>query len=165
MPNWLKNILLSIMLLGVIVLSFWISFLIGKQMLIPVKKIPTGYLITGEATLPPPLSPEKISLEVETVKTAPLSESKTTKPAYTKTTVKKAEPTEEIYYIQSGLFSSKANAQKLVSDLKAKGYEASFKKAGKFYKVTAGEGLTLSEAKSQAAQIKASGFEAIVRRN
>jgi len=165
MPNWLKNILLSIILLGVIVLSFWISFLIGKQMLIPVKKIPTGYLITGEATLPPPLTPEKIDLEVETVKSAPPAESKTAKPAYTKRTVQKTEPAESVYYIQAGLFSSKANAQKLVSDLKAKGYEASLKRAGKFYKVTAGEGLTLAEAKSLSAQIKASGFEAIVRRN
>ena len=62
MFRWLRNLALVVALIAVIVLSFWISFLIGKKMLVPVKKLPTQYLITDEARLE---LPPEISLEVE----------------------------------------------------------------------------------------------------
>ena len=165
MPGWLKNILLIIILVGVIILSFWISFLVGKQMLVPVKKLPTGFTVTGEATLPPPLTPDKISIEVVTEGiTVPLKEVEPSPPPPPKVAKKKAPPSGK-FCVQTGVFSSYTNAQNLRKKLSGKGFSAKVLKYGKYYRVIAGENISLSEAKGMAARLRASGFEAIVRRN
>lgn len=66
MPNWLKNLVLTFLLMVVIAGSFWVSYLIGKQILIPAKPLPVK---TDLFKSSPDMSETKesgISIEVET---------------------------------------------------------------------------------------------------
>ena len=38
--GFIKSLLLFVLLIGIIVSSFWVSFLLGKRILVPVKQIP-----------------------------------------------------------------------------------------------------------------------------
>ncbi|HTY12702.1 MAG TPA: SPOR domain-containing protein [Candidatus Omnitrophota bacterium] len=190
MWNWLRNLLLIVVLIAIIILSFWISFMIGRRMLSPAKKLPTAYLLTEEAksVLPP-----EITLEVEglTFETAPAERShkavKTVKPAPAKVAaapkkVGKKRPVSHKavsaapvktpavsasgkYAVQAGAFSRQSNAQALEKELKAKGFSASVRKVGKLFRVDAGRFASASAAKLLEQKLTASGFEAVIRRD
>ncbi|MFA4967227.1 MAG: SPOR domain-containing protein [Candidatus Margulisiibacteriota bacterium] len=177
MFRWFRNLALVAALIAVIVLSFWISFLIGKRMLVPVKKIPTQYLITDEAKLE---LPPEITLEVEGLtfesgafvsKKPPLLK----KHAVEKTTLRKhkrAAPVVEIkkaaigaYTVQVGSFSHRKNAQALVAGLKQKGFTGTIIVSGKWFKVCSGNFEDKEQAVQYLEKLGASGFEGIVRRD
>ena len=169
-----------VILVVVIVLSFWISFLIGKKMLIPVKKIPTQYLLTEEAR---PLIPPEITLEVEglTFEAVPQHEKKSVekktilRPITFKKTVEKKKIAEKkyaavkvatgAYTVQLGAFSQYKNAQAVSKKLTEIGYAADIKSSGRLYRVCSGSFDDLAEARSYLNKITAAGFEGIVRRN
>lgn len=164
MPGWLRNILLIILLIGIVVLSFWVSFLIGQKMLTPVRKLPTKYLIPEEA----PVIPSSITLEVETVGKKAKSAKRM---VISRPRVKvEAEPKVEaatggVWVVQVGAFSKSANAAVLVKQLKAKGFSARQTKVGALFRVYAGGFLTAAEAKQYQSRLLGAGFEGIVRRD
>ncbi|MFA4905311.1 MAG: SPOR domain-containing protein [Candidatus Margulisiibacteriota bacterium] len=162
MPGWLRNILLIILLIGIVMASFWVSFLIGQKMLTPTKKLPTKYLIPEEA----PAIPPSITLEVETV-------GKKIKPAIAKKKPR-AEVEERVkvevgvggpWVVQVGAFKRSINADALVKQLKAKGFTARKTMAGGLWRVNAGGFNTAAEAKSYQSRLLSAGFEGIVRRD
>jgi cell division septation protein DedD len=158
MPGWLRNILLIIVLIGIVIASFWVSFLIGQRMLTPTKKLPTKYMIPEEA----PIIPPSLTLEVETVSKKPATVSRkvqTTKPNEVKVGV--GGP----WVIQVGAFSRSANAAALVKQLKAKGFIARYVKVGTLFRVYAGGFMTAAEAKQYQSRLLSSGFEGILRRD
>ncbi len=193
MFNWLRNLLLIVVLIAIIVLSFWISFMIGKRMLTPVKKLPTSYMLTEESRsiLPPEITLEVEGLTFETTpfetrhkaeKKAPEKKTIVEKRSVKKhamigrTTAKKtriAEPQKNIvptaatgkYAVQVGAFSHRSNAQKLAGDLSAKGYANDVRRIGKLYRVDSGRFNSLSAAKAYLNKLGASGFEGIIRRD
>ncbi len=173
----LKNLFLFLLLVAVIAGSFWVSFLMGKNILSPVKKVPTIDLITSEANTMDEIA--RITFEVQSLTlegAAPKGE---------KISAKKTESSEEYmkpkishkrtlapaveqkisfaYKIQTGLFASRSNAQALVKSLKKQGYEAQSEISGKYTKVFV-PAETLSSAKKIARDLRAKGFEAVVRR-
>lgn len=166
MMGWLRNLFIIIILIAVIVLSFWISFLIGKRMLIPAKKIPTGYLITEEAR---PQFPPEISLEVqgltveEAIDTPEVAEAPKiiVKP---KTENKQVPAAKGKYTVQLGVFSKYNNAQTLLKELSNKGFSAEIKSSNRFYRVVAGRFSVLSAAGAHLKKLKSSGYEGIIRR-
>lgn len=163
MPGWLKNIFLIILLIAVVIGSFWISFMMGKQILVPVKKLPGTELISGEATLPPPLTPAKLKFEIQGEKKAKPKVTRTVslRPAARK--VRSAAARGD-YFVQVGVFAIKDNADKVVSVLTEKGI-ASRQIVGKYHVVIAGSNLSLSSARRLEEKIKSLGLEAVVRRN
>ncbi|OGC05118.1 hypothetical protein A2276_04155 [candidate division WOR-1 bacterium RIFOXYA12_FULL_43_27] len=149
MSEWLRKILMVIVLIAVIAGSFWISFMVGKQLLMPTKKLPSNLI-------PPQLKTEAtasdISIEVETDILATPEVSKIV-PAPVKTPVK-AKVVKPTVLLQVGVFSNHQNATKQAAELKAKGFSASVTKYGKYYRVTA--------ANTTVSALKAAGFEAVV---
>lgn len=67
-----------------------------------------------------------------------------------------------LYYVQSGAYSKKANADTQAAKLKAAGFEALIKKSGNLYKVQTGAYSKKANADAQAAKLKAKGFDAFV---
>lgn len=67
-----------------------------------------------------------------------------------------------LYYVQSGAYSKKANADAQAAKLKAAGFEALIKKSGNLYKVQTGAYSKKANADAQAAKLKAKGFDAFV---
>lgn len=155
MPGWLKNILLIIVLIGIVIASFWVSFLIGQKLLTPTKKLPTKYLIPEE----PPLIPPSITLEVETAgKKQVISRPRTEEKVKEKV---RGGP----WVVQVGAFSKLANAAALVKQLKAKGFTARRVKVGLWWRVYAGGFATAAEAKIYKSRLLSAGFEGILRRD
>lgn len=158
MPGWLRNILLIILLIGIVIASFWVSFLIGQKMLTPTKKLPTKYMIPEEA----PAIPSSITLEVETV-------GKKVRRAPPKVKVEAAPRVEAAmggpWVVQVGAFSKSANAAVLVKQIKAKGFTARQSKVGSLWRVYAGGFKTAAEAKEYQSRLLGAGFEGIVRRD
>lgn len=67
------------------------------------------------------------------------------------------------YYVQSGSFSVKANAEKLVRELKAAGFSAIIKKQGDQWQVQCGAFGIKANAEALVAKLKAAGFSAIIK--
>lgn len=75
----------------------------------------------------------------------------------------KSQPnTNKLYRVQTGAFSNKNNAQKLVNRLKAKGYDAIVVRQGNLYKVQTGAFSKKENANKLVMQLKKDGFEAFI---
>ena len=74
--------------------------------------------------------------------------------------VKKAlEKPEVFYYVQTGAYREKANADKQYHAVRAKGFDAIIKKSGDLYKVQVGAFANRSNAEAMAKKVKAAGFD------
>ena len=67
-----------------------------------------------------------------------------------------------LYYVQSGAYSQKANADAQAEKLKAAGFDTMIKKVGNLYKVQTGAYSKKANADAQAEKLKAKGFDAFV---
>ena len=70
-----------------------------------------------------------------------------------------------LYYVQSGAYTVKANADAQAKKLKAKGFDVLVKKVGAYYKVQTGAYSKKANADAQLAKLKAAGFDAFVTTN
>lgn len=70
-----------------------------------------------------------------------------------------------LYYVQSGAYSKKANADTQAAKLKAAGFEVLVKKVGNLYKVQTGAYSKKANADTQVAKLKEKGFDAFVTTN
>lgn len=70
-----------------------------------------------------------------------------------------------LYYVQSGAYSQKANADAQAARLKAAGFEVLIKKVGNLYKVQTGAYSKKANADAQVSKLKAKGFDAFVTTN
>lgn len=77
------------------------------------------------------------------------------------TTVK---PTTEtvLYRVQTGAFSKKANADAMLAQVKAKGFDTYMVKVGKLYKIQVGAFAQKSNAIAMASKLKAAGFSTYI---
>jgi N-acetylmuramoyl-L-alanine amidase len=74
--------------------------------------------------------------------------------------VKKPEPT--LYRVQVGAYTVKANADKMLAKVKAKGFDAFVTKVGAYYKVQLGAFSVKANADKMLAKVKATGFDAFI---
>ena len=70
-----------------------------------------------------------------------------------------------LYYVQSGAYSKKENADAQAAKLKAAGFEVLVKKVGNLYKVQTGAYSKKANADAQVSKLKAKGFDAFVTTN
>ena len=68
----------------------------------------------------------------------------------------------QLYYVQTGAYSVKANADAQYQKVKAKGFDAIIKQSGNLYRVQVGAYSVKANADAQAAKLKAAGFETYV---
>lgn len=78
---------------------------------------------------------------------------------------KPAAPGSVLYYVQSGAYKEKSNADAQAKKLKEKGFEVLVKKVGGLYKVQTGAYSKKANADAQLAKLKAAGFDAFVTTN
>lgn len=71
-------------------------------------------------------------------------------------------PTGVLYRVQTGAFSNKANADALLTKVKAKGFDTYMIQDGGLYKVQVGAYSSKTNADAQAAKLKAAGFDTYV---
>ena len=69
------------------------------------------------------------------------------------------------YYVQTGAYKQKANADAQLKKVKAAGFDAILKQSGDFYKVQTGAYSKKENANAEVAKLKAKGFDAIVTTN
>lgn len=69
------------------------------------------------------------------------------------------------YYVQTGAYKQKANADAQLKKVKAAGFDAILKQSGGFYKVQTGAYSKKENANAEVAKLKAKGFDAIVITN
>ena len=156
--EFLKNIFVGLLLIGIVIGSFWVSFLIGKRVLLPVKPLATVEL--------PPIE-ESIPLEEETEALTVLvtPEESSAPEVSVKVVEPKPEPLEKIRYykVQAGLFEAQAEAQALVDKLKEKGFTSFVRKmSDSAWRVQAGAFRTKDRAQVLVDQLKAKGFESVI---
>ena len=83
----------------------------------------------------------------------------------TKTEDKAASSGSVLFYVQSGAFSKKANADAQAAKIKAAGFDVIVKKVGNLYKIQTGAYSKKANADAQAKQLTAKGFVAFVTTN
>jgi hypothetical protein len=153
--DFLKNIFIGLLLVGIVVGSFWISFLIGKKVLVP----PVRNLPTYDIPVPTPKAVSRSDME----KAAPVKE----EPAFSEKEIKETE-------VKAGLpkpvTASKAAAAKKLAGAKkpavkkpAAKKSAAKTKGGNHYKVIVGANKTAAEADALIKSLKAKGFRSYAK--
>jgi len=67
-----------------------------------------------------------------------------------------------LYYVQTGAYSVKANADAQYQKVKAKGFDAIIKQSGNLYRVQVGAFSVKANAEAMAAKLKAAGFDTYI---
>lgn len=162
LAEFFKSVFVLLLLVGIVVGSFWVSFLLGKKVLLPVKTLETKELTPIEERIPdieaPKLHENVILAEIPTVEEEELEP-----PA--KVVVPKTVPLEQnrYYKVQAGVFSSRIDAAALVDRLKAAGFSAFIRKLPNgTFRVQAGAFRTRSQAQVLVTKLSVKHFESII---
>jgi len=159
--DFIKNVFLGLLLVGIVIGSFWVSFLIGKKVLVPpVKNLPT-------MEIPAPKAISQADIEkAEPVKEEPVMEKEITAapvkaPVVKKkpitVTLKQAKPG-QLYKVTMGSYKTMSDAQKVTASLKHNGFVSFIKKVGVYYRVQVGAFDTKEKASPLVARLKAKGY-------
>ena len=180
--DFIKNIFIGILLVGIVVGSFWISFLVGKKVLVPpVKNLPTFEFPTPKAiskteiekatpVKEEPVITEKEIKAVETKANLPkpvapakvAAAKKTYTAKSTKAVVKTpGAKTKGVKYhnkVIVGSFKTVAEANVLAKSLKEKGFQSYVKALSGIYRVQAGAFDSQEKANPLVVKLKNKGF-------
>lgn len=162
--TYIKNFFLFLLLVALIVGSFWISFNLGKRILSPVRKDSIKKLEIVIPEPPPSIaglqSFEELE-ESEEIIEVPAVEEK--RPVVKPKRVYAAPASVGPYYkVQAGFFNEKSNALRLSNRLKAQGIDTFVRKIGNGYRVQAGAYDRKAMAKVQQDALKKKGFDSII---
>ncbi|MCU0641700.1 MAG: SPOR domain-containing protein [Candidatus Margulisbacteria bacterium] len=158
---FLKNLLTFLLLLLVVIASFWVSFQLGRRILMPAKKLPGPPVIEA----PVPETPESIKA-LQRLQAAISGESQK------KTAVKAKLVSRQIvrkpvcrrarsgyYKVQAGWFTDRSLASDLSGRVKAAGFETYVRKVNGGWRVQAGAFWTRKKAEALRQQLIAKGFK------
>jgi len=157
--EFFRNLLVGFLLIGIVVGSFWISFLIGKRVLVPVKTISTRELTPIEEEIPeiekkivggPAIASSEVGIigVIEEEAPAKIIEPQPVQPE-----------TMKYYKVQAGLFTTVSEAEELSARLKQSGFSCFIKKlSNSTYRVQAGAFRTKSRAQTLVNQLQVKGF-------
>jgi len=181
--DFIKNIFVGLLLVGIVVGSFWISFLIGKKVLVPpIKNLPTFEITAPKAISKADIEKatpvnEEPAIQEREIKGAdvrsklpkPISVIKVqspAKPAAVKATSKQAAIKTPVarstgikyYKVIVGTFKTAIEANAQVKSLKEKGFQSYVKKLSGLYRVQAGAFDTKDKANPLVVRLKGKGF-------
>ncbi len=159
--DFVKNIFVGLLLVGIVVGSFWVSFLIGKKVLVP----PVKNLATVEVPVQAPKTVSNADLEKATpVAEEPVAEEPaTTLGPEQPITPRAAKAIAAKAGLPKPITSKKLAASKKLKT-KAVPKAAAKTKGSKFYKVIVGTFPTAGEANQLVAQLKKGGFGSYVKK-
>lgn len=158
--GFIKNFLLFILLIGIIVSSFWVSFLLGKRILVPVKKMPKQrFEVAVPESRPSPAALQRLEeVMIDEVK-------KDASPV----AVAEAEPkkvikpgAEHYYKVQAGVYSNMSNAEEFAKKLQTRGFATYIKKVSKGWRVQVGAFYKKAHALHLQNSLSAKGFESTI---
>ncbi|MGB9613711.1 MAG: SPOR domain-containing protein [Candidatus Margulisiibacteriota bacterium] len=158
---WLKNFFIFLALLAIVVGSFWLSFQLGKRILVPVKRPKIEVSIPE----PPPslkaleqlqkaLSPEAVTKKEEIKKEEVIK--KVAQPVLRK------KGKGRYYKVQAGWFKDKIAAEGLAERLRNSGFEVYVKKVFGGWRVQVGAFVRKSSADLQKRKLIDQGFKALI---
>lgn len=159
---WIKSALTVVVLVLVVVASFWISFQLGKRILLPVKKVPEGRI---EAVIPEPPPSIKalqklraaVSLEAGTKEVRAVAGKDKVKVKAKGETRKRYG--KQYYKVQAGLYANKNSARKLSQKIEDSGFSTYIKKVRSGWRVQAGAFRSRGEAAGLQKSLRAKGFK------
>jgi len=169
--DFIKNIFVGLLLVGIVVGSFWISFLIGKKVLVPpIKNLPTFEITAPKAISrsdiekATPVKEEPViqereikATEVKAKLPKPIAVKTASKPASIKTPVAQSKGI-KYYKVIVGTFKAADEANALVKSLKEKGFQSYVKKLSGLYRVQTGAFDTKDKANPLVVKLKGKGF-------
>ncbi|MBN3032639.1 MAG: SPOR domain-containing protein [Candidatus Saganbacteria bacterium] len=166
-----KNVLIFCLLVGVVVASFWVSFQLGKKILLPTRKLPERISVT----IPEPPPAIKSLQKLQAMMSAEAEGERTDKPSSKAARSKKkkakkrlaAQPGQRAYgqhyyKVQAGLFVSRAEAQALADKLTADGVAVFIRKVGGRWRVQAGAYRTRGAAAAMGSSLIQKGYQSEV---
>lgn len=161
--EFIKNVFVFLILIGIVVGSFWVSFLIGKRVLVPVKQL--------ETREEPAILEERAPIEEEDLSAlATFEQIKTTSERPAEVPAKKVEPKPEVqpekiryYKVHAGLFTTRLEADNLVRDLSARSVSSFIRKiSDSAWRVQVGAYRTKSQAQAQVTELKNKGISSTI---
>lgn len=164
---WVKNLFIFLALLAIVVGSFWLSFQLGKKILVPVRKPrievpipePPPSLKTLEKlqqAITKEVEEKTVKVQKERVFLPPLKEVKK------KTEIQSVCPGKKYYKVQAGWLKSKDRAIGLSEKLKSKGFEVFVKKIYGGWRVQVGAFKSKAKAEDLQKKLKREGFDAVI---
>ncbi len=152
----IKYLFIFVLMVGVIFASFWVSFGLGKKILISRSK-PEIALSTEESREPEKIvaKAENEKVEVKSATTTVLKPKPKPKPAVVSERGK-------FYKVQAGVFSVKSGALNLSKRLKESGFDTYIKKISTGWRVQVGAFKTISRARSLQSSLSAKGFDSVL---
>jgi SPOR domain len=168
-----KNLLALVILVVVILGSFWISFNLGKTLLLPAKRSATEKI---DVSIPePPASIahlQKLDELMGQTKEAKAQTGTLTVVEQTTTTTRARQAAKSVvgytsasgryYKVQAGYFKELSNALNLSKQLKANGFETFVRKINDGYRVQAGAFHSKKWAQQLQRSLKAKGFDSVL---
>ncbi|MFA4906577.1 MAG: SPOR domain-containing protein [Candidatus Margulisiibacteriota bacterium] len=161
----LKSVLTLLVLIGIVVASFWVSFQLGKKILMPLKK-PSEKKIEVAIPEPPPsikaLQKLREAMSVEAKKVEP-KKKEAVRAAKPKPKVARKTVLRRGYYkVQAGLFEEKENADEHAAILIKSGFDAYIKKVDGGWRVQAGAYRAKSAAEALRQELKAKNLDSSI---
>lgn len=161
---WVKNLFIFLALLAIVIGSFWLSFQLGKKILVPVRKPRIEVPITEP---PPSLKAlEKLQLAITKEAEEKVQKEKVSLPPKKeikkKTGIRGVCLREKYYKVQAGWFKSKDRAIGLAEKLKSKGFEVFVKKVCGGWRVQVGAFKSKVKAEDLQKKLKREGFNTVI---
>jgi cell division septation protein DedD len=164
--SFIKHLFVFILLVGVIVASFWVSFNLGRRLLVPVKELPARKIEVAIPEPPPSIAAlqefEEIVLVEEEEESKPASEPIAPKATEPKAKKDSAAGATKYYKVQAGVFAEKANADSLAKKLRTNGFDTYIRKVSKGWRVQVGAFIGKKWALNLQQSLKARGFQSMV---
>jgi cell division protein FtsN len=169
-----KNLLLSLLLVALIIGSFWLSYHIGKRFLFTAKRIPEPKIEIAipeppEPPAAPAVKPDKEIKQTDeaskkAVKPKAPTVAKTTKTAEApkKTASKTTTASKQYYKVQAGFFTNKSNALNLIKKLTTQGFSTYLRKLSNGWRVQVGAFKTKTQALSLQRSLGTKGFNSTI---
>jgi hypothetical protein len=158
--GFLKSLLLLLLLVALILGSFWISFNLGKRLLVPVKK-PAPARIEVPIPEPPPSLAGLQRIEDLTKEAKPVAKPAAKPAAKAPVSAKVCAPQKpcQYYKVQAGFFVNKDNALNLAKKLQSNGFGTFLKKFKNGWRVQVGAFSSKARALQLQKSLKAKGFD------
>ena len=163
---FMKNLLVMALLVGVIAGSFWVSYLLGKRLLVPVKNLPERNI----EVVMPETSPQVAALQEfqKVEKPAPakveIAKTQVKKKVAAKPRKKKYVPPkrQNYYKVQAGLYSDKGTAIDIAKKLNESGFHTYLNQVSAGWRVQAGAFLKKAQALGLQRSLNTKGFSSTV---
>ena len=166
---FIKNLLLFVLLVAIIVSSFWVSFLLGKRILVPVKKTPKQRIelaLPESGPSPAALQRleevmiEEIEKDSSPAAAAKAEPKKVVKPKAIKKVY--SQKAERYYKVQAGVYSDIDNAKERAKKLQTIGFATYIKKVSKGWRIQVGAFYKKVQALHLQSSLSAKGFESTI---